>query len=154
VGQRTGNNMQRNNMENIEELSNEELRELILEQIKDLGIDLDTVEIVVTGGPKVILKGKVNSDSEREMIKQTIMDMVGIDDVIDELVVIQGVNDSSEDEESREESELYDEDEENIGTEDAFQSVEDGIPYIPPTSPTYQESPKKIKWKRQKKKTQ
>jgi hypothetical protein len=145
--------MQRNNMENIDRLSNEELRELILEQIKNLGVDLDAVEIEVINGPKVVLRGKVGSDSEREMIKQTIIDIVGIDDVVDELVVIQGVDDGLEDEESREESELRDQDEENMGTEDAFQSVEDGIPYIPPTSPTYQESPKKIRWKKRKKKT-
>jgi hypothetical protein len=140
-------------MENIDRLSNEELRELILEQIKNLGVDLDAVEIEVINGPKVVLRGKVGSDSEREMIKQTIIDIVGIDDVVDELVVIQGVDDGLEDEESREESELRDQDEENMGTEDAFQSVEDGIPYIPPTSPTYQESPKKIRWKKRKKKT-
>ena len=141
-------------MENIEELSNEELKELIIERMKDLGIDPETIEIGVVDGSRVVLRGKVDSDSERQMIKQTIMDVVGIDDIVDELVVIQGVNDDLEEEESHEKSELYDEDDENIGTEDAFQSVTDGIPYIPPTSPTYQESSKKIKWKKQKKKTQ
>jgi len=48
---------------------------------------------------------------------------------------------------------LYDEDEEVIGTEDVSKSIEDGIPYIPPTDPPQQSSPKDLKWKKRKKKT-
>ncbi|RKY42778.1 MAG: hypothetical protein DRP85_01855 [Candidatus Makaraimicrobium thalassicum] len=135
-------------MENIEELSNEELRELILEQLKDRGIDTEAIEVEIIDGPRVALNGKVDSVSEQKMIRQTITDMVGIDDIIDELVVIQDISDCPEDEGPREKSELYDQDKEYMGTEDAFQSVEDGVPYIPPTSPSYRESSKTVKWRK------
>ncbi|MFH1552015.1 MAG: BON domain-containing protein [Candidatus Omnitrophota bacterium] len=140
-------------MESVEGLSNEELKELILEQLGELGIDSETVDITIEDGPKVSLRGKVDSERERGMIKQTIMDVVGIDDIIDELVVIEGVNNGLEDEESSKGAELYDEDKEYMGSEDAFRAVEDGVPYIPPTNPSYQGSPETVKRKKQKRKT-
>ncbi|MEA3489157.1 MAG: hypothetical protein U9R44_02295 [Candidatus Omnitrophota bacterium] len=141
-------------MENIEGLSKEELREYILEQMRDMGIDPETIEIGIEDGPKIILRGKVDSVSERKMVKQTIMDLTDINDIVDELVVISGVVDDLEDEKLMEEAELHDEDDESLGTEDTFQSIEDGIPYIPPSAPTYRESPENIKWKKKKKKEQ
>ena len=53
---------------------------------------------------------------------------------------------------SEEDMELLDQDDESMGTEDAFRSVEDGIPYIPPSNPTYQESPGSKKRKKKKNK--
>jgi hypothetical protein len=131
-------------------LSKEELKELILEQLADASIGTETIEVEIVDGPQVILRGKVDFSSERRMIKAIIMDVDGIDDIVDELVVIRGVSDGTEDETRDLGSVPYDEDEEFVGTEDVFQSVENGVPYIPPTSPTYQESPKNIRWKKKK----
>jgi len=137
-------------MGNLEGLLKEELKELIVEQLEDAGVDIETIEVEIVDGPQVILRGKVDFGSERRMIKATIMDVVGIDDIVDELVVIRGVSDGTEDEARDPEAAPYDEDEEFVGTEDVFQSVEDGVPYIPPSNPTYRESPKNIRWKRKK----
>lgn len=128
-------------MGNIEGLSKEEIKELILDEIKDLNVDSDSIEVEVIDGPKVILSGKVESPGEREMIEEVLMDIVGVDDIINELVVIDGASGEDEDDDASQDDDFYDEDGESVGTEDAFQSVEDGIPYIPPTSPSYKESP-------------
>ena len=81
------------------------------------------------------------------------MDVVGIDDIDDELVGIEGVRGELEEElYEHEEGDLYDEDDEYVGTEDVFRSVEDGVPYIPPTSPTFQEPAEDRKSKKKKKK--
>lgn len=143
-------------MGDIEGLSKEEIKSLILDEMRDLGINTETVEVEVVDGPKVILKGKVDSTSEKGMIKQTIMDVVGIDDISDELVVIEDTEEDFEEDFSKEEDEESVEEpleeDEDIGTEDASQALEDGIPYIPPTSPTYQDSSSSIRRKRKKKK--
>lgn len=135
-------------MANIEGLSKEEIKELILEQLRDMGVDFDLIEIKVIDGPKVILSGKVESPGEREMLRQTIIDIVGVDDIVDELVIIDGFFEGHDDDDPYGAADLYDEDEESAGTGDAFQSVEDGIPYIPPDSPSYQESPEVSKKKK------
>ncbi len=141
-------------MENIEGLSNEELKELILEHLREDGVDPETIEVEVQDGPRVILKGKVDSGTQHEMIKQIITDIVGVEDIIDEIMVIQGVDDDEilEEDEEEEEKDVYDEDEEDTGTEDAFRAVEDGIPYIPPTNPSFQELPEKPRRRRKTKK--
>ena len=139
-------------MADTEGLTNEELRELVLEQLKNLGVDPDPIEIEIVDSVNIILRGKVDSESEREMIKQTMLDVLGVSAIIDDLVAICSENRDLLDTEEHEEGELYDEDEECIGTEDVFRSVEDGVPYIPPTSPTYQKSPETIKWKKKRKK--
>jgi hypothetical protein len=138
-------------MGNVNGLSKEELKAYILEQIRDLGIDVETIEVDIGDGPVIILRGKVDSASERGMINQTIMDLADIEEVIDELVVVQGVSEGLEDQRFDEKASLYDEDEECVGTEDAFRSVADGVPYIPPSKPTYQGSSDNKKWKRKKK---
>ncbi len=74
------------------------------------------------------------------MIEEVLMDIVGVDDIVDELVIIDGIVED-DDEDMYDDEDAYDEDDDSMGTEDAFQSVEDGIPYTPPTSPSYQESP-------------
>ena len=134
-------------MASIEGLSKEELKELILEEIRDLGLDPETIEVEILKGPKVVLRGKVDSGVERALIKQTIMDIVGIDEVIDELMAIRGA-DETPGEEGQDKYDLYEQDEEFVGTEDPTRAVEDGIPYIPPTSPSFQEATEKPKRKR------
>jgi hypothetical protein len=139
-------------MGDIEGLSKRELEELILDQLKELGVDLDVIKVEVEEGPRVSLRGEVYSDRERRMILQTVIDSVGADAVVDGLVVMQGLYDDVEDDDAYREDGLSDQDEDFIGTEDVFRSIEDGIPYIPPTSPTYQDATETDKWKKRKKK--
>ncbi|MFQ5952277.1 MAG: hypothetical protein ACE5JK_02610 [Candidatus Omnitrophota bacterium] len=127
-------------MEDINGLSNDELRELILEQLDEMGIAPGTVEIRVIKGSKVVLEGQIDSDRKRGIIIRVVQDMVGTDNVIDELIVAEDEYEDFGAEEAHEDYELYDEDNEYVGSEDVFRAVEDGVPYIPPTEPPFPES--------------
>ncbi|MGB2651523.1 MAG: BON domain-containing protein [Candidatus Omnitrophota bacterium] len=139
-------------MGDIEGLSDRKLKELILRQLKELGVDLDVIKIKVEKGPRVSLRGEVYSDRERHMVLQTVIDTVGADAISDGLVVVHGLYDDIEEDGGYRGDGLTDQDEDFIGTEDVFQSIEDGIPYIPPTSPAYQKTTEKEEWKKRKKK--
>ena len=134
-------------MADIEGLTNEEIKELIFEQLRDEGVDIDVLEIEVTDGPRVIVKGKVGSEGEHYLIKKTIMDVVGIDDLEDELVVIDEPESIVEE---NDEGGLYNCDKDEELTEDAFESLEDGIPYTPPLRPLHDESDEHMTWKKRK----
>lgn len=138
-------------MHELEGLTNEEIKELIQEHLEDADVDVDAVEIEVTDGPRVTLGGKVDSEGAREVVKQVIIDMVGIEenDIEDELVVVRDESDHEEQmipEEEDGSSEEYQED--DLSTEDASQSLEEGIPYIPPTSLSTKSSLPEIKRRR------
>ena len=139
-------------MGDIEGLSKRELKNLILGQLKELGADLEMIRVEVEEGPRVSLRGEVYSERERRMILQTVIDSVGADAVVDGLVVMQGLYGDIEDDDSYREEGLSDQDDDFIGTEDVFRSIEDGIPYIPPTSPKYHDTTEADKWKKRKKK--
>ncbi len=123
-------------MGNIERLSDNEMRELIVESLKAVQVDPELISIRVKKGPRVVLGGEVDSRRERALIIQTIMDIVGIEDVTDEMNIIDGRHDDSRDEDD---GELYDEDNQCIGTEDIHRAIEDGVPYIPPTRSPFEE---------------
>ncbi|NQT33514.1 MAG: BON domain-containing protein [Candidatus Omnitrophica bacterium] len=129
-------------MKNPKERSEEEIRKIILEQLDDQDIESDFVEMEIAKGPKVLLKGEVSSKKVREMIKQIIVDSTGIEDIVDRLIVPDDTDDDDD---------LRDEDGESMGTEDAFQSIEDGVPYVPPTDHEYREYPENKKRKKKKK---
>ena len=130
-------------MENAEGLTNEDIRELIIGQLKSRGIDTELIVVVVSGGPRVTLKGDADSIREKGLIKQIIIDELGISDIKDELEVFDDAYGELDDHYGNEDA-FYDEDNEYIGTEDVFRSVEDGIPYIPPTSASF-EDPDKVR---------
>ena len=136
-------------MANIEGLTNDEIKELILEQLKDAGIDVDVIEVEVNDGPEVVLTGKVESEGAKFIAKKTIRDIVGIDELHDELVIMDEPE-SLEEEEN--EGGLYNRDEDDEMTEDAFKSLEEGIPYTPPDRPLHDESGEDTTWKKRKKK--
>jgi len=142
-------------MANIEGLSNKELKELIVQSIKEAGVNPDLFEVRIKKGSRVILRGEVDSERERDLIMRTIRDVVGIDDIVNELIVLKGLhNDLPEDDSDDEhEDELFDEDHECIGTEDVFRSVEDGLPYIPPTDASFERSFEDKREKRSRKKS-
>ena len=136
-------------MNNTEGLTNEDIRELIVGQLKSHGIDAELVEVVVTKGPKVTLRGDVDSLREKELINQIIIDEVGISKIRNELEVFDDIY-SDLDDNYKDQDEFFDEDNEYIGTEDVFRSVEDGIPYIPPTTASFEEEEKSKKRRRRK----
>ncbi len=124
-------------MSDIESLNNDEIRELVISSLKEVGVDPDIVSISIVNGPRVILRGEADSQREVNLIIQTITDVVGIEDITNDIDIIDSGLEGT-DGESREE-EFYDEDNECIGTEDAFRAVEDGLPYIPPTTSHFDE---------------
>jgi hypothetical protein len=137
-------------MANIEGLTKEEIKDLVIDELKSSAVDVEGIEIEVLDGPRIILKGTVDSIGEHYLVKETITDIVGIEDVSDELVIMNAPDDGSLDD-MFEDGGLLNRDKEEIGTEDPFEAMEDGIPYIPPTSPSYKESPEITEWKKKKK---
>lgn len=138
-------------MENIEGLTLEEIKELILEQLREIGITQDTIEVEVLKGPSVVLRGTVESASERYLVKKTCMDIDGIDDVADELVIMEDPE-NPEDDDTLESDGLLNRDTEETITEDAYESMEDGIPYVPPDRPLHDEMSNDTEWKINRKK--
>lgn len=126
-------------MEEENELSREELRESILEQLDEMGIAPGTVEISVLKGFKVLVEGNIDSERGREFIIRAVKDIVGKNNVVDELIVTAGEYGGHGGSAPHEAHGLYDEDNEYVGSEDVFRAVEDGVPYIPPTDPSFME---------------
>lgn len=122
-------------MGSIDGLTVEEIKELILDDLRDSDADIEGVEVEVSTGPVVVLKGKVDSEADREVIIETITDIVGVEDIQDEIIVIEDAEDL--DAADSEDGEGSDREDKDIGTEDAFQAMEEGIPYIPPMRPTH-----------------
>ena len=139
-------------MEDLEGLTNEEIKELIFEQLRDIGVHTDTIEVEVRKGPSVALKGTVESAAERYLIKKTVMDIDGIDDVLDDLVIMNEPEAESDDGEGVENGGLLNRDIDEEMTEDAFEAMEDGIPYIPPDRPLHDEMSNDTDWKKDRKK--
>jgi len=139
-------------VENIEGLSKKELKAFILHQLDEAGVDHEMVEIKVSDGPKVILIGEVPSRDVQQAIRKIITTEVGIEDIVDGLIVVEGMDGDFEYEDSYGANDLADPDEDFIGTEDIFRSIEDGIPYIPPTTSSFGEDSSSSKWKKRRKK--
>ena len=117
-------------MGNINGLSDNKMRGLIVKSLKAVHVDPELISIGVKNGSIVVLSGEIDSRQEKALVIQTIMDVVGVEDVVDDMNVVDGrYEDSMEDDDS----ELYDEDNQCIGTEDTHRAIEDGVPYIPPT---------------------
>ena len=121
-------------MENANGLTNGELKELILEHLDEMGIAPGAVEVRVLKGHKVVLEGKVDSERNKDLIIRYVRDVAGLSDIVDELIVVEDFEELRE-EDHHEDYELYDEDNEYVGSEDVFRAVEDGVPYVPPTEP-------------------
>ena len=123
-------------MGNINGLSDNKMRGLIVKSLKAVHVDPELISIGVKNGSIVVLSGEIDSRQEKALVIQTIMDVVGVEDVVDDMNVVDGrYEDSQEDDDS----ELYDEDNQCIGTEDAHRAIEDGVPYIPPTHSPFEE---------------
>jgi hypothetical protein len=145
-------------LHNIEELDDSELRDLVREQLKEhAGLDIDEITVHAHDG-LVTLSGRVGSDGERRIAEHVLTDVLGIQDFTNDLVVddlARPINPEAADESAEEDSErsgvfgdvevsMTDEsahladgaDEDLGGTSDYQKVMEDGMTYNPPTGPT------------------
>lgn len=147
------------NMHDIEELTDRELRDLVLEQLAaHAGLDVDDMTVTASAN-RVTLSGRVGTEGEKRIAEHVLTDVLGIVDFTNELVVDQirraespvAVDEHLVDEQERagtllgevavplsDESEhLADEYHHDLaGTTDYEQVMEDGMTWNPPDSPT------------------
>ena len=146
-------------LHNIEELDDNELRELVREQLREhASLDIDEITVLARDG-KVMLSGRVGSDSERRVAEHVLTDVLGIEDFENDLVVdsiarpvnSEAADESNEEDEDRsgglrgdrevsmtdESAHLADSTEgDRAGSSDMSRVMEDGVTYNPPSSPT------------------
>ncbi|MEO8946539.1 MAG: BON domain-containing protein [Gemmatimonadaceae bacterium] len=142
-----------------EDLDPDELRRLVRETLRDnRSIDPLDITVHVRHG-KVILAGRVGTDSEKRIAERVVSDRIGLENVESQLMVDplrratspEAADESVNDEEAHEGLLLGDAprqrtdssehlashaDDELFGTVDRTEAIEDGIPWIPPESPT------------------
>lgn len=111
------------------------LKAIILENLEDIGIRTELLDITVEDGQSIVVRGNIETEKDSETIIQTITEITGIEDIQDYMEVGDGFkfdpySDSIDD---YDDEQMVDEDNESYGTEDIFRSVEDGLPYVPPT---------------------
>ncbi len=122
-------------------LSRDEIKQIVCRRLNQNGIDPELIRITIMKGPKVVLNGEVYSLNTRRMIKQVVLSVDEIEDVIDKLMVVSSMYDDLDDgDNSCIDEGKYAADGDLMGTEDMYQAIEDGIPYIPPTSASFEES--------------
>lgn len=142
-----------------EDLDPEELRRLVRETLRDnRSIDPLDIAVHVRSG-KVILAGRVGTDAEKRIAERVVGDRIGLTNVESQLVVDplrratspEAADENVSDEEQHEGLLLGDAprprtdrsdhlainaENESLGTVDRTEAIEDGIPWIPPESPT------------------
>jgi hypothetical protein len=146
------------NLHDIENLDDRELKELILQQIREYpGLDSDLVDITVQNRG-VVLNGRVGTEQELQQIEHVVTDVLGFVDVRNDLVVdelMRATTSEAADEAAAEAAEEQPplgkrpditEDSashliENVpaelyGTQDIQQAIEEGFAYDPPDQPT------------------
>jgi hypothetical protein len=144
----------------LDELSDEELRELVRSQLADYDtIDADNILVRVKNG-EVRLSGRVGTVSEREIADHILSDVIGLTDFRNDLVVDEvrrdeepeAADDAIADAQARGEDELggdadmttdtealREEDDlqaDLYGTHDVQRAIEQGTSYEPPDEPT------------------
>ena len=145
-------------MHNIEELDDTELRDLVREQLAEhAGLDIDEITVHARDG-SVTLSGRVGNDGERRIAEHVLTDVLGIQDFTNDLVVDslaratnpEGADESIAEDEERsgvfgdvevsmtdESAHLADSANDDIsGTADYQKVMEDGMTYNPPSGPT------------------
>ena len=146
-------------LHNIEELDDNELRELVREQLREhASLDIDEITVLAHDG-KVTLSGRVGNEGERRVAEHVLTDVLGIEDYQNDLVVdelARAMNPEAADESIEEDDErsgglhgdrevsMTDEsahladgaEGDRAGTSDYTRVMEDGLTYNPPSSPT------------------
>jgi len=144
---------------NTESLDDGELRRLVRETLREnRSIDPDDITIHVRDG-KVALAGRVGTDAEKRIAERVIADRIGLENVENQLVVDpirRAVSPEAVDEHMADEAEHEslllgdrpyrqndearhleaDPEGELYGTVDRMEATEQGMPWIPPESPT------------------
>ncbi|HUP88228.1 MAG TPA: BON domain-containing protein [Longimicrobiales bacterium] len=70
----------------LESMGDDEIRDLVIQQLgEDSGIDVDSIEVTVDNGA-VRLSGRVGNDREIQRIESVLTDVIGIEQVRNELV--------------------------------------------------------------------
>lgn len=147
------------NINNIDELSDDELRGLVREHLEaHNALDIDDLTVNVDNGT-VILGGRVGTDGERLIAEHVVTDVVGAQRYRNEIFVDptrravspEAIDEHLVDEDRREGLALGDRavplsaeadhleedlDTELYGTTDVQRAIEDGAAWIPPESPT------------------
>jgi hypothetical protein len=123
-----------------------ELLASINAELDDLGVETDELDISIEEGPVVILNGEVSSHKEQDLIHQCIRESVGIED-IEDYTQVEGDNLDYDEEYGSSIDDYY---EDSYGTEDIYESIEDGEPYIPPTNHIFTDLPKTVRWRKRK----
>jgi len=117
--------------------SDRELEQYVREQVREDGrIDMDELRLVCRHGV-VYVEGALPSAAEHSMLLQLLADVLGLEEIVDH-VQVQEVLWERED---RAKAEPVTEPlpEQPYGTEDIVESLEEGIDYVPPVSPTPEE---------------
>ncbi len=142
-----------------EDLDPDELRQLVRETLRD-NRSIDPLDINVhVRKDRVILTGRVGTDAEKRIAERVVADRIGLANVESQLVVDplrraqspEAADESVNDEElheglllgnaprDRADSTEYlagHAEDEMFGTVDRTEAIQDGIPWIPPESPT------------------
>ncbi|MEO7041860.1 MAG: BON domain-containing protein [Gemmatimonadaceae bacterium] len=133
----------------VDDLDPDELRHLVHETLRtNRSIDSSEIAVHVQSG-KVILAGRVGTDAEKRIAERVVADRIGLTNLESQLVVDplhRAVNPDAADENVNEEEQddgllLGDgprshAEDDLFGTVDRTEAIEDGIPWIPPESPT------------------
>lgn len=149
------------NVHDLDDLSDDELREVVKEHLA-ADHTLDAAEIIVRVEDGVVhLSGRVGTEEERRVAEHVVTDVLGIEQLEDELVVDpirraespEAIDDHLVDEEEHaglllgdrpvplaDTAEHLDEDEDAqvraFGSTDIHKAIEKGEPWVPPSSPT------------------
>jgi hypothetical protein len=141
----------------FQNMTDAELREVVLEQLRDApNIDADDIDVDVLDG-HVTLSGRVGTDAEVQVVVELVDDVLGLDRYSSELVVDEvrrgGVpaaaddaityeeeiddqlGDPSDQQSDTAEHLMEDLDAETFGTHDMGKAIQDGNTYIPPDRP-------------------
>lgn len=140
----------------IENLGDEELRDVVLQQLRDNPrLDVDLIDVAVTNGA-VRLSGRVGTEQEQQLAERVLTDMLGIAEVDNELVIdelVRGERSEAADDAWVEDAAgslsasgrlrtsdeaahlMEDVETDQFGTSDPQEAIERGTSYDPPTSP-------------------
>ncbi|HEX4936268.1 MAG TPA: BON domain-containing protein [Gemmatimonadaceae bacterium] len=147
------------NIHHIDELSDDELRGLVKDALRSHnGLDVDDFRVRVEEGV-VVLEGRVGTDGERRIAEHVVTDVLGIVSVRNDIVIDplrraespMAIDDHLAEEDRTEglllgdrprqgndEAVLADEEEDEraLGATDVGDVIANGVPWIPPESPT------------------
>lgn len=147
------------NMDDLEDLSDDELRSLVRTRLAEHpGLDVNDITVAVRDGA-VHLSGRVGTEGEQRVAERVVTDVIGIETVRNDLIVDElrraespeAVDDHIADEDARAglllgdrpvplspEAEHLDEDLDSrlFGTTDVGNAIESGTAWNPPSTPT------------------